>query len=82
MVSLLLLLFLLFFKKKVEEELDYNEIIEINNKKIKALKLEIDIKKKINSEKDKNNEQYKKVKNQLAAIKNLKEKNENIKIVY
>lgn len=68
-------------KKKVKEELEYDEIIEINNKQIKALELEMKMKNKINSEKDKNNEQYQTVKNQLSTIEKLKEENKNIVIM-
>ena len=68
-------------KKKVKEELEYDEIIEINNKQIKALEFEMKMKNKINSEKDKNNEQYQTVKNQLSTIEKLKEENKNIVIM-
>ena len=69
-------------KKKVEEELEYDEIIEINNKQIKALDLEMKIKNKIKSEKNKNNEKYLLAKEQLSIIEKLKEENKNIIIVY
>lgn len=39
------------------------------------------MKNKINSEKDKNNEQYQTVKNQLSTIEKLKEENKNIVIM-
>ena len=68
-------------KKKVEEELEYDEIIEINKKQIKALELEMKINNKIKSEKDENNEQYLLVKKQLSTIEKLKEKNKNIIII-
>ena len=68
-------------KKKVEEELEYDEIIEINNKQIKALQLEMKIKNKINSEKNKNNEQYCLARDQLSTIEKLKEENKKIIII-
>ena len=64
-----------------EEELDYDEIIEINNKQIKALELEMKIKNKIKSEKNKNNEKYLLAKEQLSIIEKLKEENKNIIII-
>ena len=66
-------------KKKAEKELDYDEIIEINNKKIEDLELDIKIEEKIKSEKNKENEKYAHVKEQLEKIEKLKKKKKELK---